>query len=270
MLTGDSEQLRACARVRTLAPALQRKFNHLTAQHSGRTASTLLIASLMLGVSSAAVFAAGEGETKASGDQAVNELLMKKLAAMERRMLAMEAELKQKRAQDQAGAKQAAQTGRPVQGQPAQGQATQGQPRGAYAQAGAMDKAQSAATAPYKDNANKDLFGVAASPVPGLKIGMYGEIKFGSQQNPAANGEWQNGFDMGRLVLLPTYQVTDNIIFNAEIEFEHSGIAFDDDDKLHGTAEIEQAFFDLRVNDYFTFRVARRRSGADLVQQPLS
>ena len=256
MLTGDSEQLRACALVRTLAPGSQRKFSHLTARHSGRTASTLLIASLMLGVSSAAVFAAGEGEPKASGDQAVNELLMKKLQAMERRMQSMEAELKQKRAQDQASAKQASQSGRPVQGQP-----PQGQPRGAYAQAGAMDKAQSAATAPYKDNANKDLFGVAASPVPGLKIGMYGEIKFGSQQNPAAGGQWQNGFDMGRLVLLPTYQVTDNIIFNAEIEFEHAGSGFDNDDKLHGTAEIEQAFFDLRVNDYFTFR----SPGVDLV-----
>ena len=73
---------------------------------------------------------------------------------------------------------------------------------------------------------NNGLFGVAPSPVPELKIGMYGEIKFGSQQNPAANGQWQNGFDMGRLVLLPTYQVTDNIVFNAEIEFEHSGTGF--------------------------------------------
>jgi len=256
MLTGDSEQLRACASARTLAFGFQQKISNPTPQYSGRTASTLLIASLMLGVSSAAVFAAGEGEPKGSGDQAVNELLMKKLQAMERRMLSMEAELKQKRAQDQASAKQASQSGRPVQGQP-----PQSQPRGAYAQAGAMDKAQSAATAPYKDNANKDLFGVAASPVPGLKIGMYGEIKFGSQQNPAANGQWQNGFDMGRVVLLPTYQVTDNIIFNAEIEFEHAGAGFDNDDKLHGTAEIEQAFFDLRVNDYFTFR----SPGVDLV-----
>jgi hypothetical protein len=258
MSTGDSEQLRACASARTLASSFQQTFSNLTAQRGRRTASTLLIASLMLGVSSAAVQAAGEGEPKASGDQAVNELLMKKLQAMERRMQAMEAELKQKRAQDQANAKQAPQNnGRPgVQGQP-----PQNQPRGAYAQAGAMDKTQSAATAPNKDNANKDLFGVAASPVPGLKIGMYGEIKFGSQQNPAAGGQWQNGFDMGRLVLLPTYQVTDNIIFNAEIEFEHSGTGFDNDDKLHGTAEIEQAFFDLRVNDYFTFR----SPGVDLV-----
>ena len=90
---------------------------------------------------------------------------------------------------------------------------------------------------------------------------MYGEIKFGSQQNPAANGQWQDGFDMGRLVLLPTYQVTDNIVFNSEIEFEHSGTGFDNDDKLHGTAEIEQAFFDIRINDHFTLR----SPGVDLI-----
>jgi hypothetical protein len=94
-----------------------------------------------------------------------------------------------------------------------------------------------------------------------MKIGSYGEIKFGSQQNPAANGQWQNGFDMGRLVLLPTYQVNDYITFNAEIEFEHSGTGFDNDDKLHGTAEIEQAYFDIKFNDYFTLR----SPGVDLV-----
>jgi Phosphate-selective porin O and P len=107
----------------------------------------------------------------------------------------------------------------------------------------------------------KDLFGTGAAPVPALKIGMYGEIKFQSAQNPNAGGQWQNGFDMGRLVLLPTYQVTDNIVFNAEIEFEHSGTGFDKDDKLHGTAEIEQAFFDFRFNDSFTLR----SPGVDLV-----
>jgi hypothetical protein len=108
---------------------------------------------------------------------------------------------------------------------------------------------------------NKDLFGVAPSPVGGLKIGMYGEIKYGSMQNPAANGQWQNGFDMGRLVLLPTYQVNDNITFNAELEWEHGGTAFDNDDKLHGTVEVEQAFFDIKFNDYFTIRAP----GVDLV-----
>jgi hypothetical protein len=80
-------------------------------------------------------------------------------------------------------------------------------------------------------------------------------------QNPSANGQWQNGFDMGRLVLLPTYQVNDYITFNAEIEFEHAGSGFDNDDKLHGTAEVEQAFFDIKFNDYFTLR----SPGVDIV-----
>jgi hypothetical protein len=108
---------------------------------------------------------------------------------------------------------------------------------------------------------DKDLFGLAPSPVEGLKIGAYGEIQFGRFQNPNANGQWQSGFDARRFVLLPTYEITKNIIFNAEIEFEHAGAAFDADDKLHGTAEIEQLFIDFKIVDYFNFRAP----GIDLV-----
>lgn len=108
---------------------------------------------------------------------------------------------------------------------------------------------------------NKDIFGIAPSPVEGLKLGAYGELKFGSQQNPADGGHWQNGFDTARVTLLPTYQFTDNIIFNAEIEFEHAGAGFDPDDKLHGTAEVEQAYVDFKMSNYFTFR----SPGVDLV-----
>jgi hypothetical protein len=107
----------------------------------------------------------------------------------------------------------------------------------------------------------KGILGVAESPVAGLSIGAYGEIKYGSRQNPAANGQWQNGFDAHRLVLLPTYAITDNIIFNAEIEFEHGGTGFDADDKLHGTAEIEQMFVDFKIVDQFNWRAP----GIDLV-----
>jgi len=108
---------------------------------------------------------------------------------------------------------------------------------------------------------NKDLFGIAPSPIEGLKLGMYGEMKFGTQQNPAAGGDWQSGFDAARLVLLASYKFTDSIIFNAEIEFEHAGAGFDDDDKLHGTAEVEQAFIDFLV----TKSVNIRSPGIDLV-----
>jgi hypothetical protein len=76
---------------------------------------------------------------------------------------------------------------------------------------------------------------------------------FGLQQNPAANGQWQNGFDARRLVL-PTYLITPNIIFNAEIEFEHAGAGFDVDDELHGTAEIEQVWIDFKIMDEFNWR----------------
>lgn len=88
----------------------------------------------------------------------------------------------------------------------------------------------------------KDLFGVAPSPLPGLRIGAYGEFAFGAQQNPAAFGQWQTGFDTTRLVLTPSYQFNDNIIFNSEIEWEHGGIATDADDKLTGEINIEQAW----------------------------
>jgi hypothetical protein len=220
---------------------------------------TLLASSFLLGVSSVAVRAADEGSSQADQSTVTNQLLLKKLEAMEKRMRTLESELKQKKqapATAQA-APPAPQSGGPRVANGARPTATPLQPGDSMAKA----IADTAADAGKKDGKNKDLFGVGTNPVPGLKIGMYGEIKFGTQQNPSANGQWQNGFDMGRLVLLPTYQVTDNIVFNAEIEFEHAGSGFDKDDKLHGTAEIEQAFFDLRVNDHFTLR----SPGVDLV-----
>ena len=63
------------------------------------------------------------------------------------------------------------------------------------------------------------------------------------------------------VVLLPTYAITENIIFNAEIEFEHAGSGFDNDDKLHGTAEIEQVWVDFKFSD----PVSWRAPGVDLV-----
>lgn len=108
---------------------------------------------------------------------------------------------------------------------------------------------------------DSDLFGVAPSPLPGLRIGAYGEIRYGVQQNPDANGQWQTGFDASRFVLTPSYQFNDNIIMNAEIEFEHAGIAFDADDKLHGSAEIEQLYVDFRIAPFFNIRAP----GIDLV-----
>jgi len=236
----------------------QRNSGNMNAQAWVRSTTTLVAASFLLGVSSVAVRAADATSSQADQTAATNQLLMQKLEAMEKRMRTLETELKQQKKQTPATAQAAPatppQAGGPRVANGARPTSTPLQPTDAMAKA-------IADTAKDKKN---DLFGAGGTAVPGIpgmKIGMYGEIKFGSVQNPNANGQWQNGFDMARLVLLPTYQVTDNIVFNAEIEFEHAGTGFDNDDKLHGTAEIEQAFFDLRVNDHFTLR----SPGVDLV-----
>jgi hypothetical protein len=193
-----------------------------------------------------------------------NEGLMKKLDLMEKRVQMLEGQLKQKStaskdapaavpAPKEPPKKAAAGGGTPWWAAPAdQNEAPAAVPAGPGAPA--MASAQEPQT-------NKPILGLADSPVAGLSIGAYGEVKFGFMQNPAANGQWQNGFDTARTVLLPTYQITPNIIFNAEIEFEHAGTGFDADDKLHGTAEIEQIWIDFKIKDSFNIR----SPGIDLV-----
>jgi hypothetical protein len=100
-------------------------------------------------------------------------------------------------------------------------------------------------------SSGKPLFGLGYRSHAVLSIGAYGELKFGGQE---ASGGWKDGFDAQRIVLLPTYQITDNIIFNAEIEFEHGGIADDADDKLTGAVELEQAYVDFLFNEHFNWR----------------
>src|SRR5229473_1347558 len=187
----------------------------------------------------------------ADGDDA----LMKKLERMERRIQSLEAELKQKLT--------------PPSDKSAQLAAVPASPKNANA-AVPSDKPQDPPGKPTSKSKpldaltpspDKPILGLAPAPVAGLSVGAYGEIKFGAMQNPAANGQWQNGFDAARFVLLPTYAITDNIIFNAEIEFEHAGSGFDADDKLHGTAEIEQIWVDFKIIDQFNWRAP----GIDLV-----
>jgi hypothetical protein len=222
----------------------------------------------------------GADTAAAAGTQA----LLKKLEAMEQRIKTLEARLKQQGAAAPAAAPKppaaivagpkspastpsasgrmreasAATSDAPpaAPGSAAPGTATSAAP----AKPGQTDQpAKPAAAAP---DADKTILGIVASPVPGLSIGAYGEVQFGTMQNPAAGGQWQLGSDAARrLVLLPTYAITDNIIFNAEIEFEHAGPGFDNDDKLHGTAEIEQLWVDFKIADPFNWRAP----GIDLV-----
>ncbi|WP_407167750.1 hypothetical protein [Bradyrhizobium sp. ORS 111] len=247
---------------------LSQPYTHLEASKFGpgfRTRAALLAATALSIVTGSGAFAA---------DDSANEALLKKLDKMERRIEALEAELKQKdsRLQAEAGTKSSSRPGS-VRSANATASSTDAKqtPDAKQEANGAKGKPEAqSAEAPAKPMLNlpplpaagdKPILGVADSPVPGLSIGAYGEVKFGSVQNPAANGQWQNGFDAQRFVLLPTYAITPNIIFNAEIEFEHAGSGFDNDDKLHGTAEIEQLWVDFKILDQFNWRAP----GIDLV-----
>lgn len=103
-----------------------------------------------------------------------------------------------------------------------------------------------------------DLFGLTYRSKDALKLGAYGEVRFGSQDTDRGS---KNGFDATRIVLLGTYAFTDDILFNTEIEFEHGGIAKDEDDKLDGAVEVEQVFVDFKFNDYINWRAP----GVDIV-----
>jgi hypothetical protein len=212
--------------------------------------------------------------TASSGDAA----LLRKLEQMERRIRSLEDQLRQKGAPavDGALARAPDSAAWPDVAKPAKDQHDVTEPKSAKDEKkpGDLKAAASAARPDWATPSPRDLTGKAApvntpnrimgltdSPVAGLSIGAYGEMKFGMQQNAAANGQWQNGFDAHRLVLLPTYLITPNIVFNAEIEFEHAGAGFDGDDKLHGTAEIEQIWIDFKIIDQFNWRAP----GIDLI-----
>ena len=129
-----------------------------------------------------------------------------------------------------------------------------------------MNGSASAATFPAQAPGQVDAgpgAGVSSYAAPGLSFGGYGEIRFGSFQNASATpaGQRQFGFDAQRVVLSPTYAFTNNIILNAEIEFEHGGFARDSDDKLAGSIDIEQIFVDFRFVDWLNWRAP----GIDLI-----
>jgi hypothetical protein len=232
------------------------------------SASPLVIslATVSLLLATGGPVAAEDTAAKAAPGQTSNEELLKKLELMEKRIQMLEGQLKQK----QASAPAAAATtpaAAPAAGDPSAPGATK--PAAPAAPTGtekpvvtkAAPPAVAAATTPEVPG-KKPILGLTDSPVAGLSMGAYGEVFYGVMQNPAAGGQWQAGSDAARrFVLLPTYAITENIIFNAEIEFEHAGAGFDNDDKLHGTAEIEQLWIDFKIVDQFNWRAP----GIDLV-----
>src|SRR6516165_6855001 len=256
-----------------------------------QVAAVVAVASFV-SAGSKAQAADGSAPAQAPSGDAINQALLKKIEALEQRIKSLEARDKQQST--------AADTTGSVKPQPKSGKrddspAASTDPATSQAQnksgkantASTPDKttadgkaakqaADGKATKPADDGKttkqaddtktaklteDKPILGIMDSPVAGLSIGAYGEVYFGALQNPSAGGQWQNGFDARRVVLLPTYAITDNIIFNAEIEFEHAGSGFDNDDKLHGTAEIEQLWIDFKIIDQFNWRAP----GIDLV-----
>jgi len=228
-------------------------------RHGSVVLSSLLAAVSTVALSAGVALAADDAASRSSDDPQAVKALMAKIQSMELRINGLQTELRETKASrlNTPGVAQSVSVASRV---PADALPF-GDPKPDNDQPRFLPAADLRGPPPPLKNDNKDLFGVGASPVPGMKIGMYGEIKLGSMQNPAASGQWQNGFDMARLVLLPTYQVSDNIVFNAELEWEHGGTAFDNDDKLHGTVEVEQAYFDIKFDDHFTLRAP----GVDLI-----
>src|SRR5664280_2887623 len=148
------------------------------------------------------------GARAADGD--VNEALLKKLEAMEQRIQSLETELKQKQAP--APEKQAALADKPTSSSEKLPKAPAPESKKTAGAVVPADPAQAPPGKPSPKSKSIDvsanpsdlpILGVAPSPVTGLSIGAYGEVKFGTMQNPAANGQWQNGFDTARMVLLP-------------------------------------------------------------------
>jgi len=243
----------------------------------------LTVAATLLGMSELAL--AGDGAVDAArpypGDNGASQVLLKKMEAMEQRIKSLESQLKQKDA--------------PAAAQKTPAAISEGKPRGkanrtldlAAAPAGDLvadaplpaqtaapgqtaapdqaDKSAKSAKAAKPDTlekaGDKAILGLTDSPIPGLAIGAYGEMLFGAAQNPAAGGQWQGGADIRRMVLLPTYAITDNIIFNAELEWEHGGFSPDGDDKVNGEIDVEQLWIDFKIVDQFNWRAP----GIDLV-----
>jgi hypothetical protein len=211
---------------------------------------TVLTAFAMLAGSGEAGRAADDIKSAPAAAPAASDELTQKLERMEKRIRLLERQLQQKNGSVQQGS-----------GSQALASISDANPSGRSVAPSSRTDAGRAAAPPTKAPSKGGILGLTDSPISGLSIGAYGEFFFGAMQNPAVAGQWQAGYDARRFVLLPTYEITDNIIFNAEIEFEHAGSGFDNDDKLHGTAEIEQVWIDFKISDPFNWRAP----GVDLV-----
>ena len=147
----------------------------------------------------------GKEQDKANTALPGDVALLKKLEQMEQRIRTLESQLKQKDVRGIEGANgqvpnSAAADAKPAKSQKdAKNPGDQKHPKDQKGSAAKPDWATPAPrdltgkTAPV--NTPNSILGLTGSPITGMSIGVYGEMAFGLQQNPAANGQWQNGFD---------------------------------------------------------------------------
>jgi hypothetical protein len=85
----------------------------------------------------------------------------------------------------------------------------------------------------------------------GLSIGGYGEGYYRSYVGD--KGSAKNRADMLRMVLYAGYKFTDNILFNAEIEFEHATTGSTESSD-GGSVSVEFAYLDFLLRDWANIR----------------
>lgn len=110
---------------------------------------------------------------------------------------------------------------------------------------------------PPRDAEAEMLLGQRFLGARGLKIGFYGESKFRFPSSGA------NNFDAHRYVLSPSYEITDWLIFNSELELEHGAVdaSTSRSSRFDGELELEQFYVDILLNEHFNIRSL----GIDLV-----
>ncbi len=96
------------------------------------------------------------------------------------------------------------------------------------------------------DGASK-VYGVTR----GLSIGGYGEGRYSKLVDD--EGGSKDRADLLRMVLYTGYKFTDNILFNAEIEFEHATTS-STESSGDGSVSIEFAHLDFLIRDWFNVR----------------
>jgi hypothetical protein len=102
-----------------------------------------------------------------------------------------------------------------------------------------------------------DLLGETFFKSKGLTFGFYGESKYRLPERGA------DTFDAHRYVFTPSYEISDWMIFNSELELEHGGVdeSTSRGSRFNGELEIEQFYVDILVNEHFNVRSL----GIDLV-----